>query len=45
MNIYEKFRDKIDSSHPIPTPATDSGVELEILKNLMTEQEAETASE
>lgn len=43
MNAYEKFRAKIDSNHPMPTPATDSRVELEILRNMMTEQEAEFA--
>jgi Pyruvate/2-oxoacid:ferredoxin oxidoreductase delta subunit len=44
MDAYEKLREKIDTSVPIPTPATDSKVEIEILKKLITPDEAEIAS-
>jgi H+/Na+-translocating ferredoxin:NAD+ oxidoreductase subunit B len=43
MDIYEKLREKIDQSIPIPTPSTKSQVELKILKNLVTPEEAEIA--
>ena len=43
MNAYEKLREKIDTSIPIPTPATKSKVEIEILKKLITPDEAEIA--
>ena len=43
MDIYEKLREKIDQSIPIPTPSTESRVELEILKNLLTPEEAALA--
>ena len=43
MDAYEKLREKIDTSVPIPTPATDSKVEIEILKKLITPDEAEIA--
>ena len=43
MDIYEKLREKIDTSIPIPTPATESKVEIEILKKLITPDEAEIA--
>jgi len=44
MGVYEKLREKIDSSIPIPTPATKNRVEIEILRRLMTPEEAEIAS-
>lgn len=43
MNVYERFREKIDTSIPITSPATESKVEIEILKRLMTPDEAEIA--
>ena len=42
MNIYEKFQEKLDSL-PIPSPKTESRVELEIFKRLMSPEEAEVA--
>jgi len=41
-NVYEKLREHLDSL-PGGYPATDSGVELRILKRLFTSQEAELA--
>lgn len=43
MDIYEKLRQKIDQSIPIPTPSTQSQVELEILRNLLTPEQAALA--
>ena len=43
MDIYEKLREKIDQSIPITTPATESKVEIEILKRIITPDEAEIA--
>ena len=43
MNVYERLREKIDKSIPITTPATESKVEIEILKRLITPDEAEIA--
>jgi len=42
-DVYEKLRDHIDKSMPIPTPSTDSKVEIEILKRIMEPDEAEMA--
>lgn len=39
MNAYEEFRKKLDS-FPIPTPETESKMELDFLKNLMSPEEA-----
>ena len=41
MDVYEKLREKIDKSNPVPTPATESKVEIEILKRIITPEEAE----
>ena len=43
MNVYERLREKIDQSIPITTPATESKVEIEILKRIITSDEAEIA--
>jgi Na+-translocating ferredoxin:NAD+ oxidoreductase subunit B len=43
MEVYEKLREKIDKSIPIPTPATRGRVEIEILRRLMSPDEAEIA--
>jgi len=43
MEVYEKLREKIDKSIPIPTPATPGRVEIEILRRLMSPDEAEIA--
>ena len=43
MDPYEKLREKIDQSSPIPTPATESKVEIEILKRIFNPDEAEIA--
>lgn len=43
MDPYERLREKIDQSFPIPTPATESKVEIEILKKIMTADETEIA--
>ena len=43
MNAYERLREKIDQSIPITTPATASKVEIEILKRIITPDEAEIA--
>jgi len=42
MNAYERLREKIDQI-PITTPATASKVEIEILKRIITPDEAEIA--
>jgi ferredoxin len=42
MDSYEKFMDRL-ALVPIPSPRTKSGVEIEILKRLMTPEEAEIA--
>ena len=44
MNIYEKFREKLHNSIPIPTPSVKDKIELEILATLITPEEAEIAS-
>jgi electron transport complex protein RnfB len=41
-NIYRRLQKHLDAL-PIPYPATESGVELRILKRLFTEEEAEVA--
>lgn len=38
-DIYEQLREHLDE-HPIPLPATGSGVELKLLKSLFTREEA-----
>ena len=43
MDPYEKLREKIDQSSPIPTPATESKIEIEILKRIFNPDEAEIA--
>jgi ferredoxin len=43
MNSYERFREKIDTVFPFPTPASESKVEIEIFAKLMTPEEAEMA--
>ena len=43
MDHYEKLREKIDQSIPITTPATESKVEIEILKRILNPDEAEIA--
>ncbi|MDX9789096.1 MAG: 4Fe-4S binding protein [Desulfobacterales bacterium] len=43
MDSYEKFMKKLDSL-PIKSPRTQSNVEIEILKRLMTPEEAELGS-
>jgi Na+-translocating ferredoxin:NAD+ oxidoreductase subunit B len=43
MDVYERLREKIDQSIPITTPATKSKVEIEILKRIMSPDEAEIA--
>ena len=43
MDPFEKLREKIDKSIPIATPATESKVEIEILKRILTPDEAEIA--
>lgn len=43
MDVYNKLREKIDGNLPIPMPATKSGVEIEILKRLMSPDEAKIA--
>ena len=43
MDCYEKLRQRMDLSIPIPTPATESKVEIEILRRLITPDEAEIA--
>jgi len=43
MDPYEKLRERIDNSIPIATPATESKVEIEILKRIFTPGEAEIA--
>ncbi len=40
--VYEKLRERLDM-FPQGFPKTQSGVELEILKNLFTEEEAKIA--
>jgi len=40
--VYEKLRERLDM-FPQGFPKTQSGVELEILENLFTEEEAKTA--
>jgi len=44
MDAYEKFQKKLDSL-PISTPSTESKVEIEIFKMLMSPEEAEIASQ
>ncbi len=41
-DVYERLREFLDNL-PLGLPATSSGVELEILRRLFTEEEAETA--
>ena len=43
MGHYEKLREKIDQSIPITTPATESKVEIEILKRILNPDQAEIA--
>lgn len=43
MNSYERFRERIDTMFPFPAPETDSKVEIEIFRLLMTPEEAEMA--
>jgi Na+-translocating ferredoxin:NAD+ oxidoreductase subunit B len=43
MNVYERLREKIDKSIPIPMPETRNGVEVEILRRLISPDEAELA--
>jgi Pyruvate/2-oxoacid:ferredoxin oxidoreductase delta subunit len=43
MSIYEKLREKMNSCQPFPVPATESKVELDILRSIITEEEAEIA--
>lgn len=43
MDVYEKLREIIHNRIPIPTPATQSRVEIEILRRLMLPDEAEIA--
>ena len=42
-NIYRKLQEHLDKM-PIGFPATESGVEIRILKHLFTPDEAELAS-
>jgi electron transport complex protein RnfB len=41
-DIYEQLRKHLDE-HPIPLPATRSGVELKLLKSLFNQEEAAIA--
>lgn len=43
MNSYEKFQERLDTL-PVSTPSTESKVEIEIFKRLMSEDEAGIAS-
>ena len=43
-DIFHLLQKHLDN-HPIPFPATESGVEIKLLKSLFTEQEAEVALE
>jgi Na+-translocating ferredoxin:NAD+ oxidoreductase subunit B len=44
MDIYQKLRRHLDQM-PVPFPATDSGIEIEFLKQLFTPMEAQIACE
>ena len=43
-DIFHRLQKHLDQ-HPIPFPATDSGIEIKLLKTLFTEQEAEITLE